>query len=430
MAELVDQARIEVRAGRGGDGASHFRREKYMPRGGPDGGDGGRGGDVILEVDEGQRTLIDFRFQRRFVAGDGKPGQGKDWTGADGDDVIVRVPPGTLVYEEPGERLLADLSVLGQRLVVCRGGRGGRGNAGFATPTNQAPVVREMGEPGEERELRLELKLLADLALVGYPNAGKSTLISRISAARPKIANYPFTTLSPNLGVVRLDEGASFVVADLPGLIEGAAEGRGLGHQFLKHLERARGIVHILDLSGFERPDPIADYRAIRSELERYDPDLAQLPELVALNKIDLGETRELAEIVAEELQALGVERTFPISAVSGEGLPELTRAMAELARQPASESLVARRAALAPEPPTEPDEADYEIVEVEEGFFEVSGRAVERAVAMTDLDNEESVMLLHRKLVRLGVIEALREAGCLDGDAVRIGSVTLDFEE
>ncbi|MCC7493130.1 MAG: GTPase ObgE [Fimbriimonadaceae bacterium] len=431
MSDLVDQARITVRAGRGGDGASHFRREKYHPRGGPDGGDGGHGGDVIFVVDQGLRTLLDFQSRRRYEAADGRPGEGNDRTGASGADLLVKVPLGTLVYRAADERLVADLDSLESRVVIARGGRPGRGNGQFATPIKQAPTLREMGEPGEEFELRLELKLLADVALIGYPNAGKSTLISRISAARPKIADYPFTTLVPNLGVVRLDEGASFVVADLPGLIEGAAEGRGLGHRFLRHLERARVIVHLLDMSGHDRPDPVADYEAIRGELERYDPELASLPEIVVATKIDLPDGRELAEIVAEELAPRGVERLYPISAVSGAGLPELLRAMAAAVRESAVPSLVARRAleqALSEPEPV--DRRAFQIEQDEAGVYRVTGHDVELAVAICDLDNEEAVMLLHRKLVRLGVIDGLREAGCGDGDVVQISEVVLDFAE
>ncbi len=430
MAELVDQARIEVRAGRGGDGASHFLREKYHPRGGPDGGDGGRGGDVILVADPDQSTLVDFLYQHHFTAGDGGAGSGKHRHGADGGDQVVKVPAGTLVYDDDTGALLGDLVSAGDRLVICRGGGGGQGNASFATPTNQAPVMRELGEPGETRRLRLELKLLADVALVGYPNVGKSTLISRLSAAKPKIADYPFTTLSPNLGVVRVDYGRSFVVADLPGLIDGAAEGRGLGHRFLRHLERARVIVHLLDVSGIERPDPVADYDAIRAELVAYDPGLAELPELVVANKIDLPDGDAMAELVAEELQARGVTVVYPVSAVTGAGLPELVRAVSlALAAAPAM-TLVARRSeAEAAEPEPEPDDS-FAIEQLDEELYQVTGAAVERAMAICDLDNDEAVMRLHRKLVRMGVIDALREAGCRDGDVVRIGGAEMDYED
>jgi GTP-binding protein len=428
--QFVDQARIAVAAGRGGDGASHFRREKYAPRGGPDGGEGGHGGDVILRVEPQLRTLVDFRFHRKFVAADGAAGETNDRTGADGADALVPVPPGTLVYDDETSRLLADLARPGDELVACRGGRGGHGNAFYATPVNRAPIMREMGEPGEQRVLRLELKLLADAALVGYPNAGKSTLISRLSAARPKIAAYPFTTLSPNLGVVRLDDGASYVLADLPGLIDGAAEGRGLGHEFLKHLERARVIVHVLDVSGFERPDPLADYRAIRQELAAYDPGLAGLPEIVAANKIDLLGDAELTAAAVDELTSQGVRAVYPVSAVTGEGLAPLAQAVAALVFATPGESVLAARAATESGPDEVVDEDAFELAQADEGLFVVSGRAVERAMAMCDTGNEEAVMHLHRTLTRLGVIDALRAAGCVDGDVVRIGETYLDFQE
>lgn len=430
MSPFVDQARIVVKAGRGGDGASHFRREKYVARGGPDGGDGGRGGHVILVVDPDLRTLIGFSHEQRFFAPDGAPGEGGNRTGANGLDLTVPVPLGTLVYDDDSGELLADLATPGQSVVVCRGGRGGFGNAHYATPQRRAPTMRELGEPGEQRTLRLELKLLADAALVGYPNVGKSTLIARLSAARPKIADYPFTTLTPNLGVVRVDDRFSYVIADLPGLIEGAADGRGLGHQFLRHLERARVIVHVVDLSGIERPDPVADYQAIRNELSRYDPRLAALPELVVGNKLDLPDAPEMAELLAEELRGFGVERFYPVSAATGEGLDSLRSALAKAVTAGGTASLVEQRAletvaagSAAPEPP-------FVVGRDDDGLFVVSGHEVERAVAMCDLANQEAVMHLHRALTRMGVLDALRTAGCEDGDLVRIADVVLEFQE
>ncbi len=436
-ASFVDSANIEVASGRGGDGCSHLRREKYAPRGGPDGGDGGRGGDVILTVDPNLRTLVDFRYRRRFIAPDGQPGGTNDCTGASGQHAVVTVPAGTLVYDDDTGRLVVDLSTPGQKHVVCRGGRGGHGNAFYVTAANQVAMMRELGEPGQTRNLRLELKLLADAALVGYPNAGKSTLISRLSAARPKIANYPFTTLTPNLGVVRLDNGASFVVADLPGLIEGAAEGRGLGHEFLRHLERARVIVHLLDMSGFERPDPVADYRSIRAELEAYDERLGRLPELVVGTKLDLVDDHDLVEIVEEELAPYGVERILPVSAVTGLGVDALLAELSALVFSARADSVVAQQAEIelaeADEPMADEDEVDesFEVLlDADEEVYVVAGREVERTVAMCDLDNEEAVMHLHRTLMRMGIIAALREAGCEDGDVVRIGGTYLDFTE
>ncbi|MBI5834773.1 MAG: GTPase ObgE [Armatimonadetes bacterium] len=435
-ASFVDSATIEVASGRGGDGASHMRREKYAPRGGPDGGDGGRGGDVILSVHPNLRTLVDFRFRRKFIAEDGDNGGTNDCTGASGDDVIVPVPAGTLVYDDDTGRLVVDLSDPGQTHLVCRGGRGGHGNAFYVTAANQITMMRELGEPGQARNLRLELKLLADAALVGFPNAGKSTLISRLSAAKPKIANYPFTTLTPNLGVVRLDDGASFVVADLPGLIEGAADGKGLGHEFLRHLERARVIVHLLDLSGFERPDPVADYKTIRAELESYDERLAHLPELVVGTKLDLVDDHDLVEIVQEELEPLGVERILPVSAVTGWGVPELLAELSAMVFSARADSVVAQQAeveqAEAEADTVDDDEDDsFEVLlDADEEVFVVAGRVPERLVAMCDLENEEAVMHLHRMFMRMGIIAALREAGCEDGMVVRIGGIYLDFME
>lgn len=432
---FVDSAVIEVSSGRGGDGASHFRREKYHPRGGPDGGEGGSGGSVYLVVDANLRTLVDFRYRRKFTAADGQAGDTNDRTGASGEDVHIGVPAGTLVYDADSDRLLADLSAAEQSYLACRGGRGGHGNAHYVSATKQAPEMRELGEPGEAKRLRLELKLLAEAALVGYPNAGKSTLISRLSAAKPKIADYPFTTLTPHLGVVSLDSGASFVVADLPGLIEGAAEGRGLGHEFLRHLERARVIVHLLDLSGFERPDPVADYLALRAELAAYDPRLADLPELVVGTKTDLLDDQDLVPIVAEELAKHGVQRLWPISAVAGHGVEELRAELARLVFSSEAQSVVAQQAqedlAAEQDEGGAPDEPAFTIdTDPVEEVWVVRGRAVERIVAMTDLDNDESVMHLHRTLVRMGVLRALREAGCADEDIVRIGDVHLDFVE
>lgn len=433
MAQFVDQARITVQAGRGGDGASHFRREKFVPHGGPDGGNGGNGGNVILIVEPNLNTLLDYHYNAHFAAGDGRPGEGGERTGGNGDDVFLKVPPGTLVYDDATDRLLADLDDPDAVFVAARGGQGGLGNTAFKSATHRAPTLREKGEPGERATLRLELKLLADAALVGFPNAGKSTLIARLSAARPKIAGYPFTTLTPNLGVVQVDTGASFVLADLPGLIEGAAEGRGLGHEFLRHLERARVIVHVLDIAGYERPDPVSDYHAIRQELAAYDEHLAALPELVVANKIDLPDGPDMADIVAEELAPHGVETLYRVSAVTGAGLPELRRALAEAVLTSTVDSVVARRAqrqgAALPAMDEAPDDG-FTVVEADDGTFVVEGREVERLMAITDLDNEEALMRLHRTLVRLGVIEALRHAGCSEGDDVRIGEVVLEFQE
>ena len=324
---FVDEVEIHVRAGDGGRGCVSFRREKYVPRGGPNGGDGGRGGSVILEADEGLGTLLDFRYKRHYTARRGGHGEGSDRHGANGGDLVLRVPVGTTVRQPSAGVLLGDLIADGEQLEVARGGRGGRGNARFATSTNRAPRRADPGEAGEERTLRLELRLLADVGVVGFPNAGKSTLVARLSAARPKIADYPFTTLVPTLGLVRIDEGRSFVIADVPGLIPGAAEGKGLGLRFLRHLERTRLLVHLLDLDPATGRDPLEDWRTIQAELRAYSPELAERPQFVAANKIDLeGAAPQLKRVVA-----MGRRRrlpVFPLAARAGQGLAELRAAI------------------------------------------------------------------------------------------------------
>lgn len=332
---FVDEVEIHVRAGDGGRGCVSFRREKFVPRGGPNGGDGGRGGSVILEADEGLGTLLDFRYRRHYAAPRGGHGEGSDRHGANGGDLALRVPVGTTVRERDTGLLLGDLTADGERLDIARGGRGGRGNARFATSTHRAPRHAEPGEPGEERRLRLELRLLADVGVVGFPNAGKSTLVARLSAARPKIADYPFTTLVPTLGLVRLDVERSFVIADVPGLIPGASEGKGLGLRFLRHLERTRLLVHLLDLDPATGRDPLEDWRTIQAELQAYSPELAARPQLVAANKIDLaGAAPRLKRVVA-----MGRRRrlpVFPLAARTGHGLAELRAAIgAALAAAP-----------------------------------------------------------------------------------------------
>lgn len=333
---FVDEVEVFVRAGAGGRGCLSFRREKYVPRGGPDGGDGGRGGSVILEADEGLTTLLDFRYLRHYTARAGGHGQGSNKHGASAPDLLLRVPLGTVVRERETGLLLGDLTASGQRLVVARGGRGGRGNARFATSTNRAPRRTDPGVPGEERWLALELKLLADVGVVGFPNAGKSTLVSRLSAARPKIAAYPFTTLVPTLGLVRLDDERSFVIADVPGLIPGAAEGKGLGLRFLRHLERTRVLVHLLDLDPATGRDPVEDWKQIQRELAEYSPALAARPQIIAGNKIDLDGTAARLHSV----EALGRRRGLPVVAVaarSGVGLAELRLAVAGFLDTPAA---------------------------------------------------------------------------------------------
>ncbi|MGQ9467126.1 MAG: GTPase ObgE [Anaerolineae bacterium] len=419
---FVDEATIYVKGGDGGNGCVAFRREKYVPFGGPAGGDGGKGGDVILYVDSSLNTLYRFTRQRHFRAARGQHGRGKNQHGANGADLRVPVPPGTVVRDAETGRVLADLTEPGQEVVVARGGRGGRGNARFATPSHQAPRIAENGEPGEERTIHLELKLLADVGLVGKPNAGKSTLLAAVTAARPKIAPYPFTTLQPHLGVVVLDAGTDFVMADLPGLIEGASQGRGLGHEFLRHVERTRLLIHLLDGTA---EDPLGDFAAINAELAAFGHGLDRKPQLVAFNKMDMPEAQERWPQVRDALRAQSYE-VFPISGLTRQGVRDLlwaaARRLAELPRlpEPIHEIPVFR---------LEDDERTF-WVERETDGWRVYGKRVERLAAMTPLELEEAVYRLHRSLEAMGVLDALREAGVQPGDTVRIGKIELVWEE
>jgi GTP-binding protein len=422
---FLDLVRIVVRAGAGGDGAATFRREAHVPRGGPDGGDGGRGGSVYLVVDAGQTTLRDFRYKHHFAAGAGGRGERAKRHGKAGIDLSLVVPPGTAVLDDATGALLADLVAVGQSVMVARGGRGGLGNVHFATATHQAPRHAQKGEPGEERDLRLELRLIADIGLVGLPNAGKSTLLAALTAARPKIAAYPFTTIEPNLGVLDLgvEDGRRPTIADVPGLIEGASTGAGLGHAFLRHVERTRVLLHVVD--GASR-DPGWDFDVIRDELGAHDPALLAKPTLVVFNKIDLAAAREAWPAFAARLADSGVS-ALPISADTGEGLGALRAAIGDLL--PDREGLDA-----------EPEPAGVVVHRLEaagDGFslareddgFRVSGRRIERLVAQTNFENEESAERFQRELVRLGVDGALRKAGVRSGDSVRIGSHELEWE-
>lgn len=418
---FFDEARILVRSGDGGSGCVSFRREKYVPYGGPNGGNGGAGGDVYVVASAHLATLIDFKKRKHFRAGRGAHGSSNNKQGARGADLEIAVPPGTLVRDAQTGELLADLVEAGQRVLVARGGRGGRGNASFATPTNQAPRIAENGEPGHERWITLELRLIADVGIVGVPNAGKSTLLSAVSAARPKIADYPFTTLEPNLGVAEVDQ-RSFVLADIPGLIEGAHHGAGLGHTFLRHIERTRVLIHLLDgLSA----DPLADWRQIRRELQLYDPALVAKPEIVALNKLDVPEVRERWPQVRASLEAEGAE-AMAISAATGEGTRDLLRRVAmilEALPTPApAEAIPVLR-------PHERPEDAFRILREPDGAFRVVGERIERSAAMTPWGNEEAVDRFQRILRATGVWEALEEAGIQIGDTVRIGNVELEWE-
>lgn len=419
---FYDKARVFVKGGDGGNGAVAFRREKYVPLGGPSGGDGGHGGNVIFEADEGLRTLVDFRYQKHYKADRGEHGQGKGMHGAKAEDSIVRVPVGTVLKDSETGEVIADMVENRQQVVVAAGGRGGRGNARFANSANKAPRVSEKGEPGQERWINLELKLLADVGLVGFPNAGKSTLISRISAAKPKIADYPFTTIVPNLGVVRMDDGNSFVVADIPGLIEGAHEGAGLGHEFLRHIERTRIIIHVVDMAGSEGRDPIEDFKTINKELVSYNEILAKRPQIVAANKMDLPEAEEnLAAFKA----ALGDEyEIFSISAVTGQGLEPLLFRVAEVVAQaPPSEPITTGEEKI-----TRVVEAERFEIQQEDGVFIILGKEIERHYAMTDFNNEDAVKRFLRILKIMGVEDALRDRGAKNGDTVRVGNLEFDF--
>lgn len=426
---FVDKVKILVKGGDGGNGGVSFRREKYVPEGGPDGGDGGRGGEVILQVDEGLRTLMDFRYQRHFKAENGEHGAGRNQSGRNGADLIARVPPGTIVIDDATGEVIADLTEHGELAVVAEGGQGGRGNARFATSTRQVPRLAEKGVPGQERWIWLELKLLADVGLVGMPNAGKSTLLSRVSAARPKIADYPFTTLVPNLGVVSLPDGRSFVMADIPGLIEGAHAGVGLGHDFLRHIERTKVLIHVVDLSGQEGRDPWDDFHVIQEELRAYNQELARRPTVIAANKADLPDAQVYLEFFREKLADTGFP-IFPISAVTGAGLDELLYHVVDRIEEAEREERLTRQAAPAVEKIYRFEDPNrFEITE-EEGVWVVTGRNIERLAVITDFQNEEALRRFQRVMQKMGVNAALRQAGARDGDTVRIGRVTLEYVE
>ena len=415
---FFDEARIYVKGGDGGNGCVSFRREKYVPLGGPNGGGGGRGGDVYLVADRHLNTLIGFQRRRRFEAQRGARGQGKGKHGRSGQDLHVKVPLGTVARDAETGELIADLTREEQKVLAAQGGRGGRGNAAFATPTNQAPRFAERGEPGQGRWLLLELKLIADVGIIGCPNAGKSTLLAAVSAARPKIADYPFTTLTPNLGVVAVAE-QSFIMADIPGLIEGAHAGAGLGHDFLRHIERAKILVHLLDGAS---PDPIKDFIAINEELALFNPILARKPQVVALNKMDLPEARGRWPLVKEEMEARGLP-ALAISALRKEGLPQLLHRLVQLLESlpPEEEPLEVKT--------FRPSEEDRFTISREGDTFIVRGKRVERVAIMTDWGNEEAMARFQRVMAAMGVTMALREAGVRPGDTVRIGDAELEWQ-
>jgi GTP-binding protein len=423
-ANFVDEVEIRVRGGDGGSGCVSFHREKYRPLGGPDGGDGGRGGSVILEASPSVNTLVEFTRKRMFRAGRGGNGSGNNCHGADGEDLILYVPVGTQV-RDMGGRLLADLDVPGKRVVVARGGRGGRGNAAFATPSRRAPDFAERGERGEERVIRLELKLLADVGLVGLPNAGKSTLLSRISAARPKVADYPFTTLEPVLGVVRVDEERSFTVADIPGLIEGAHQGRGLGLRFLRHVERTAVLLHLVDVSPWALETPSRAVEAVLEELSAYSPSLLRRPQLLAASKMDVVDPRRLEE-ARREAESRGWE-FFPVSSLTGEGLRPLIYRLADLVEEARSGEIpVSEEWTVYAYDPAR--EAGIRVVREGDGVYRVLGRKVEDLVERLQGDSPQALAYLQGRLRRLGVEEALLREGAREGDTVIIGSRVFDF--
>jgi len=428
---FIDQAVIRVRSGKGGDGMVHFRREKFVPRGGPDGGDGGRGGDVILEVDANLNTLYSFRHQSVFQAPEGKNGGRSNMTGKTAEDLVIKVPPGTIIYEDQTDHLIGDLVEAGQRLTVAKSGRGGRGNARFASSIRQVPKIAEKGEPGEERNLRLELKLIADIGIIGVPNAGKSTLLAALTNARPKIAAYPFTTLEPNLGICEIDEDNQLVLADIPGLIEGAHLGIGIGHDFLRHIQRTRVLIHLLD--GLAE-DPVLDFAQINSELSLFDPALAQKPQVIALNKFDLPEVQARWPEIQKGLKSrlkkkqpaiLVAPELFTISASTHENVRSLIYRVARLLE----ETPVEISTADIPVYRFESDPKDFAISHIDRGW-RVRGEAIERAAKMTYWEHYQSVRRFQRILETLGIDRALREAGIQAGDIVMIDDFELEWQD
>ncbi len=420
---FIDQVEIHVRSGKGGDGMVHFHREKFVPRGGPDGGDGGKGGDVIFEVKSTLNTLSSFRQNQKFKAEDGVKGGPSQMSGRYGNDLIIYVPPGTMLFDAETGELIGDLTKPGEKLAVLKGGRGGRGNQHFATSRNQVPRTAEKGEPFQEKRLKLELKLIADIGLIGVPNAGKSTLLSVLTNARPKIAPYPFTTLEPNLGVANIDEDTTVVLADIPGLIEGAAQGAGLGHDFLRHVQRTRVLIHLLD--GLSE-DPVADYSQINSELALFDPNLTRKPQIVALNKIDQPDVQERLAAIQKKFKELNVE-LMTISALARTNTRELlVRAYQTLQEAPPPEAIEL------PLPVYKSKEDPREFVVTRAGGHEwrISGAAIERAASMTYWQHDGSVRRFQKIMETLGVDEALRSAGVQEGDTVAIGEFELEWQE
>lgn len=425
---FADRAKIIIKSGKGGDGHVSFRREKYVPDGGPDGGDGGRGGDVIFMVDDGLNTLTDFRHRRKFAAQAGEDGGKKNCHGKNGENLILKVPEGTIVKDAESGKVIADMSGDNRQVTVLRGGRGGRGNQNFATATMQAPKYAQPGGEAVEIEVTLELKVIADVGLVGFPNVGKSTFLSRVTNAQPKIANYHFTTLQPNLGVVDMEEGFGFVIADIPGLIEGASEGVGLGHEFLRHIERTKVMIHIVDAAGTEGRDPIEDIKAITKELEAYNPELLKKPQVIAANKIDAiyGDENEIIAALRAEFEEKEGIKVFPISAVSGQGVKELLYHVKELLSKCPKEPTVYEQEfdpsllVLRDEP--------YTIEIAEDGAYVVEGPRIDKMLGYTNLDSEKGFLFFQRFLKDQGILDELVEMGIQDGDTVRMYGNEFDY--
>lgn len=427
---FADRAKIIIRSGKGGDGHVSFRRELYVPNGGPDGGDGGRGGDVIFEVDEGQNTLGDYRHKRKFKAEDGEEGGKRRCHGGDGRDIILKVPEGTVIMEAESRKVIADMSGDNKRQVVLKGGRGGKGNQHYATATMQVPKYAQPGQPAQELEVLLELKVIADVGLVGFPNVGKSTFLSRVTNAQPKIANYHFTTLSPNLGVVDTENGG-FVIADIPGLIEGASEGVGLGHEFLRHIERTRVLVHIVDAASTEGRDPVDDIYKINKELEAYNPEIAARPQLIAANKIDCifedGEENPVDRL-RTEFEPKGI-KVYPVSAATGQGIRELLFGIRQLLDESPAERIVFEQEFF-PEDVLITENLSYTVTKAEDDphVFVVEGPKIEKMLGYTNLDSEKGFAFFQRFLKDGGILDELENAGIEEGDTVRMYGFDFDY--
>ncbi len=422
---FIDKAKIFVKAGNGGNGAVSFRREKYVPAGGPDGGDGGRGASVIFEVDNDLRTLMDFKYQRKYVATPGGDGSKKRQAGKNGEDLVLKVPAGTIIRDEATGKIIADLKEVGERAVVARGGRGGKGNQHFANAVRQAPNFAKSGTDGEERWVILELKMIADVGLLGFPNVGKSTFLSVVTAAKPKIANYHFTTLTPNLGVVKTKYGDSFVLADIPGLIEGAAEGVGLGHDFLRHVERTKVLIHIVDISGLEGRNALEDFDAINDELKLYNEKLSTRPQVVVANKIDILEDESVYEEFKTTLEDRGY-KVFKMSAATREGIDDVIAYVSQVLKDAEEIELVSEEELYVPE--LDAIEEEGLQVEIEDGVYVVTGKALRRIMYSVNFEDMESIQFFQKAMESQGVFDKLREMGIEDGDTVKIYEIEFEF--